>query len=550
MSKVVKCFILFFLTSLCLPTALRAQVINATSCAQSDVQTALNSVTASTATVNIPAGTCQWTTAINYTAPAAVTSLTIRGQTTCTGSGDPANNNLACTDNTIIKDGTAANGDFMLKLSASGFIRLTGITFQSSTTKNDGVVMINGGTGANEIRIDHNRFNSDTGGTASAMLDVSGCSYGVADHNIFQNLTGTTGFGIVPYNGVNCNGNEGSNQDGAWAVPTGFGGANFLVVEQNLFQNNTAGIGSNQAVDCDFGGKAVYRFNTFFNGAHLQTHPTGSGVQLRGCRATEIYKNQWIVTIPFTTAFSNTNFFFSSGPALIWGNNPVGQGYASWVQLTDCRSPSGSSRCGYSPPTPPNGFGFCGSGSGWDGNTNASGYPCIDQPTRGQGDLLTGSFPTKCDQTTGCSTFNGTWPHQKLEPLYFWLNQFQPLGGGNDNGLIVLNGSIWTQNQDYYVSSDPNSPTDCTGFTGATGVGCGARSARPATCTSGVAYFSTDQGSWNTSGNGAGNGVLDICSSTNTWTNAFYTPYAYPHPLTLGSGTPPAAPTNLKAVVN
>src|SRR5262249_42190914 len=67
-------------------------------------------------------------------------------------------------------------------------------------------------------------------------------------------------------------------------------------------------------------------------------------------------------------------------------------------------------------------------------------------------------------------------------------------------------------------------------FDGTTGTGYGARASRPATCTTGVAYWSTDQGSWNSSGAG-GNGVLDKCTSTNTWTNAWYVPYDYPNAL-------------------
>jgi hypothetical protein len=69
-----------------------------------------------------------------------------------------------------------------------------------------------------------------------------------------------------------------------------------------------------------------------------------------------------------------------------------------------------------------------------------------------------------------------------------------------------------------------------------------------------VAYWSTDQGgSWN-SGNGSGSdGTLDICSSQNTWTNAAYTPYQYPHPLASGGETSsqtsgPAPPQNVYIV--
>src|SRR5262249_32314074 len=75
---------------------------------------------------------------------------------------------------------------------------------------------------------------------------------------------------------------------------------------------------------------------------------------------------------------------------------------------------------------------------------------------------------------------------------------------------------------------------------------------RPTTCTTGVAYFATDQGSWNTSTsnpygvqqNGA-DGVLYKCTTPNTWT-LYYTPYIYPHPLRNGGGptpTPTVTPT-------
>jgi len=85
-------------------------------------------------------------------------------------------------------------------------------------------------------------------------------------------------------------------------------------------------------------------------------------------------------------------------------------------------------------------------------------------------------------------------------------------------------------------------------FDGTVGVGYGLLSAKPATCTTGVGYWATDQGSWNQSGKG-GQGVFYKCTATNTWT-LYYRPYTYPHPLRGGAPsdtTPPSVPINLTA---
>lgn len=78
-------------------------------------------------------------------------------------------------------------------------------------------------------------------------------------------------------------------------------------------------------------------------------------------------------------------------------------------------------------------------------------------------------------------------------------------------------------------------------FNGASGFGVGKRAKRPTTCTVGVGYLSVDQGSWNNGSfsytiNGADagtytQGVIDKCTATNTWTNDYWHPYTYPHPL-------------------
>jgi hypothetical protein len=48
---------------------IRTQTINAASCNLSDVQSAFNSVTASTTIVSIPAGICDWTGQITWAIP-------------------------------------------------------------------------------------------------------------------------------------------------------------------------------------------------------------------------------------------------------------------------------------------------------------------------------------------------------------------------------------------------------------------------------------------------------------------------------------------------
>ena len=92
-------------------------------------------------------------------------------------------------------------------------------------------------------------------------------------------------------------------------------------------------------------------------------------------------------------------------------------------------------------------------------------------------------------------------------------------------------------NRDYYPSASGAQTSPTSPFNGSSGTGWGTLANRPTTCTPGVAYFATDQGSWNTSTsnpygvqqNGA-DGVLYKCTAPNTWT-LYYTPYTYPHPL-------------------
>ncbi|MGI0100953.1 MAG: hypothetical protein ACREBH_04540 [Candidatus Micrarchaeaceae archaeon] len=78
------------------------------------------------------------------------------------------------------------------------------------------------------------------------------------------------------------------------------------------------------------------------------------------------------------------------------------------------------------------------------------------------------------------------------------------------------------------------------------GTGWGPLADRPASCTPNVGYWATDQGNWNKSGNGFGQGELFVCTSPNTWT-LYYEPYTYPYPLAVA---PPAPPTDLTSTTN
>jgi hypothetical protein len=339
-----------------------------------------------------------------------------------------------------------------------------------------------------------------------------------------------------------------------WSLPTNFGSADYFYIEDNIINAHTTGdTYATRIFDGYSSAKVVVRFNAVDSAVLGETHATGHASDDRGLRSQEVYGNRVTSSLAANPSFCALDM--QNGTTLVWGN--------TWdkvykmiyhFQLTRKNNTT------YTQAATPNGWGYAGTqfngvGSNWDGGTalgtdTLRGYPCLDQAGRGQGDLITGAFPNKVNSTTGTIR----WPNQALEPIYIWNNSGSIVPGwgdfvvGNDTGGRVV------ADRDYYLPASGQQTSSTSPFNGTSGTGWGTLANRPTTCTPGVAYFATDQGSWNTSTsnpygvqqNGA-DGVLYKATATNTWTQ-YYVPYTYPHPLQTDgvSSSPPSPPSDLR----
>ncbi len=183
------------------------------------------------------------------------------------------------------------------------------------------------------------------------------------------------------------------------------------------------------------------------------------------------------------------------------------------------------------------GAGLAHTASSGDAMQVLSAYPCLDQVGRGAGTLIQ-------DSSNGngipvlASTGKPGADNQASDPAYEWLDNQD---GTTKPGFTVGGTGYFhiQPNRDYFAWTSS--------FNGTSGVGSGVLASRPATCTTGVGYWATDQGNWNQSGSG-GQGELFVCTATNVWT-LNYTPYTYPHPIEAQGTTSqqPSAPVNLTA---
>lgn len=542
---------------LSLGTVVHATTYTAASCNQPAVLAAL-AMAASGDTVQIPAGNCTWTAAINYTAPGSITILGA-GNQTVVGGGDVTN----ITDHVNHNPSPGCDcADLTVNTgSASSIVRVSGMTFQqdASSVNNDNAVFVQLYGNTQNLRIDHMHYKMNMSvytnmacgspSCSSVASDIHGWMYGVMDHNLIDLLVNTVNNG-VRVDEASMAGDPLSLGNGSWNTATNFGTNAFI-----FFENNTVNGGAIN--DCIFGGRQVLRYNTI-NGSFIQEHEMSDDI--RGCRASETYGN--VFNGDLSTIVDGTAVYHRMGTSLSWGNITTNVPYM--FTLVNDRTD-----LGHPVLAPPASWGECGNSLGpspWDGNSNAFGYPCMDQVGRGFGHFVQGLFPQKCDpSTTNCTNhvYTGSWMTNMLEPSYEWLNQHNVAPGYGQwacSGLSHDENTV-KENRDYFCytliwngSAFVSGIADASGrvasvFNGTIGTGSGLLAARPSTCTAGAGgmYAASPTGSYGVAYWGTDTTTLYICTATNTWT-AVYTPYTYPHPL-VSSPTQVATPTSCTAAM-
>ena len=372
---------MFFLCNFIYIFNVNAATINATSCSQNDVQTAINSASDGD-TVIVPAGICTWTT-IHQNTP-AVTIPNTKG-ITLLGAG---------IDQTIIIDNTDTDSNKEVAIKVSGSIgrpfRISGFTIDNGgkgTSYNDGGMSIGGNCDA--FRIDNIKFVGYGSGTGGIV--ISGKTYGVIDHNIFLDV----------YMGAKIYGDRANNGADSWLEDQSMGTARAVYMEDNNFLST----GSHKITnDAYRGARFVFRYNTVVD-ATMSTHGACTSGSMRGVRHYEIYENSF--SLNYVTNWSRA-LHLRGGTGVIYNNTFSGD-FAAPICVVNYRTGDGAghTQCGSN-------WNRCDGSDPLDGNADATGWPCLDQIGRSTGAI--GS--------------------QSSDPLYEWNNTLN----GTDADISVYTG--------------------------------------------------------------------------------------------------------------
>jgi hypothetical protein len=447
-----------------------------------------------------------------------------------------------------------ADGIRMWATNASVHPRITNFTFTGSNDQ--AAILVEGGHP--NFRVDHNRFINLT--RRSIAVDYDSCNkwstyptqtYGVVDHNT---ITNTNSYAAINVYGRNDN----------WFSDANWGTASAMYFEDNTvsWSTGTVGGGNQDAIDGEMGARIVFRYNDITDG-QLVCHDLGSTGQARSCRMFERYNNTFHNDVNDSGAYGVLSYRGGNGfdfnnkiPINASGNHGWPRALSTQIYRHNngsggvpqnfevgvaahyvCSSfhgwcSTGNQACAFSSDcsgtcnftTSPPSDAACGAGyiriANIDGMGAPAGYPARDQMGVSKDD------PTTHRQTAAA------------EPSYSWNLTDSNNGNALITGIAAVDNSNTASTSSNYILPNREYYQQVVPFTGATGVGVGLLSVRPASCTPKVGYWATDESK------------LYVCTATNTW-RPYYTPYTYPHPLQGGGGAAaPAAPAGLKAVIH
>jgi hypothetical protein len=254
-------------------------------------------------TINIPAGSCTWTSGVSV--PAGV-GITIIGA----GTKDPHNPSGSGLTTTIVDNATGGASLFSFRPTfGASLSRLSSfylspqaglgvnslappITFQGTCTT----------SGCPNIRVDHLVVPAAPSWGAlvseSATLIVTDNVFGVMDHNsLYLDDPNTYIYELVNFNNSAWQG-VGQYGDNSWVAPDTFGTSQTLYVETNYFEMHRGNLFPITETEGGFGiaaeggGRVACRFNTAVGLRSMcVNHGTESNGRPRGGRQMEFYKN-------------------------------------------------------------------------------------------------------------------------------------------------------------------------------------------------------------------------------------------------------------------
>ena len=358
-----------------------AVTINATSCSQVNVQTAINAATNGD-TVSIPAGSCSWSGSVSWT-----------------------NKNIAVVGAGAGSTVVTANTAFDVEVTQNpASFRITGMTLTGSNANN--VIRINSAntsTATKGWRIDNIRFNYS--GSSAPLFFIAGITWGLIDHCVFDG----SGYEISAIYGY-------LNSEGSGTgIPSGTAywnrnlnlGTDEAVYFEDITVNFSSG-GSPDIFDLVYGGSAVLRHSTIKNNYFITHSARGND---RGGMKYEVYNNTFVGNGFFRAAQ------LRSGTGVIF-NNTI-SGYSNNNFDVDNQRSSTETGC-FDIGTPLN---ACNGSSSYDGNVEANGWPCLDQIGRGA----------------------GAPKNQPSVPLYTWnngtTNTCATGGACNNTSVVQINGA-------------------------------------------------------------------------------------------------------------